>query len=262
MQVAISVPGRFHLFNLAGELLKKNYLSQLITSYPKFEVTKYGIPKDKINSILVKEVLLRGYQRLPSFIQNLYNPQYFIHEIFDKLAERSLKKADIVVGGSSVFLHTLRKAKKMGAITVTEHGSSHIVHQNEILKSEYEEFGVKIKPFLLPHPRIIEKELQEYAESDYIVIPSLFAKKTFLQKGIPENKIIQVPYGVDLSRFHQLQKKDNVFRVVFAGGMTLRKGVHYLLRAFSELKLPNAELVLAGGLNDEIKPFFKKYNVV
>ncbi len=260
MKVAISVPGRFHLFNLAQQLLKRDYLSQLITSYPKFEVVKYGIPRDKVSSILIKEVLFRGWQKLPEILGNVYNPQYFIHQVFDSLACRALKKIDIFVGGSSVSLKTMEKAKSMGAIAVIDHGSSHIIYQNDILNEEYEKYGVKIKTFCLPHPKIIEKELMEYSKADYIFIPSSFVKRTFLEKGIDEKKIIQVPYGVDLSNFRQVPKNDGVFRVVFAGGMCLRKGVHYLLKAFSELNLPNSELILIGSINEEIKPFFKKYD--
>jgi len=259
MKVAISVPGRFHLFNLAQQLLKRDYLSQLITSYPKFEVVKYGIPRNKISSILIKEIIERSWRKLPRFLQDIYNPQYLIHEVFDKLAFRSLKKADIVVGGSSVFLKTMKKAKSMGAVAIVDHGSSHIVYQNDILKQEYEKFGVKIKPFQLPHPKIIEKELQEYEEADYVSIPSLFVKRTFLEKGFPEKKLIHVPYGVDLSTFKPLPKQDNIFRVIFGGGLTLRKGVHYLLQAFSELNLPNSELLLVGAVNEEIRPFLNKY---
>lgn len=257
IKVTISVIGRFHLFNLAQQLLKKNYLHQLITSYPKFEVKKYVIPKDKISSIIIKEVIQRGWEKLPNFLKGIYNPQYFIHEIFDKIAAFKLKKgADIVIVSG---LHTLRKAKKFGAITISERGSSHILYQNRILKEEYEKFGIKIKPFTLPHPKIIENELKSYEEVDYISIPSLFVKRTFLEYGFPENKLIQIPYGVDLSQFKQVPKEDDIFRVVFAGGMTLRKGVHYLLQAFAESNLPNSELMLIGAMNDEIKPFFEKY---
>ena len=59
MRVAISIGGRFHLFNLAQQLLKRNALSQLITSYPKFEVAKYGIPKSLVSSVMRKEILER-----------------------------------------------------------------------------------------------------------------------------------------------------------------------------------------------------------
>ncbi|MEK7144171.1 MAG: glycosyltransferase family 4 protein [Patescibacteria group bacterium] len=257
MEIIVSVGGRFHAFNLAQQLQKRGLLQKLITSYPKFEVKKYGIPPQKIGSVLIKEILERGWRKSPSFLRDIYNPQYLIHEIFDRLASKKINKADLFVGWSSFSLHSLRKAKKMGMTTVIDRGSSHMLYQQKILKEEYDKFGIKIQ---LAHPKIIEKELREYEEADYVATPSLFVKRTFLEYGFPENKIIHVPYGVDLSQFKQVQKEDNVFRVIFVGGMTLRKGVHYLLQAFSELNLPNSELMLVGAINDEIKPFFKKYS--
>ncbi len=259
MKIIISVGGRFHAFNLAQQLQKRGYLQRLITSYPKFLTRKWNLPDEKIKSVFIKEILERSWRKSPAFIQNLYNPQFLIHEIFDKLASRYIEKTDIFVGWSSFSLHSLRKAKKLGAIVVLERGSSHILYQNEILKEEYERFGLKPR---LSHPKIIEKELKEYKEADYISIPSMFVKRTFLEKGIPEKKLIHIPYGVDLSAFRQIPKSDNVFRIIFAGGMNLRKGVHYLLQAFVELNLPNSELMLIGSMNDEIRPFFKKYETI
>ncbi|MBI5401669.1 glycosyltransferase family 4 protein [Candidatus Wolfebacteria bacterium] len=256
MKIIVSVGGRFHAFNLSQQLFKRGYLEQLITSYPKFEVVKYGIPKNKVNSVLIKEIIERGWKKFPRFIRERWDPQYFIHEIYDWMASMKIHKADIFVGWSSFSFHSLRKARGKGAIIVIERGSSHIVYQNDILKEEYEKFGLKLK---LPHRKIIEKELREYEEADYIAIPSSFVRRTFLEKGVSADKLIQVSYGVDLSAFRQIPKTDDVFRVVFVGGMTLRKGVHYLLRAFSELNLPNSELLLIGSITDEIKPFFKKY---
>ncbi|OGX09034.1 MAG: glycosyl transferase group 1 [Omnitrophica WOR_2 bacterium GWA2_47_8] len=258
MKVAISVPGRFHLFNLAQQLLKRGYLSQLITSYPKFEVVKYGIPRGKTDSIIIKEIVQRGWQKIP-ILRTFYNPQFLIHEIFDRSAARILKPSDIFVGASSVSLRCLTVAKRLGAATIIERGSAHILYQDKILKEEYEKFGVRLEPFQRPHPKIIEKELNEYEEADYISIPSLFVRRTFLDAGIPEEKLIHIPYGVDLAEFKQTSKTDDVFRVVYAGGMSLQKGAHYLLQAFAELDLPNSELLLVGGLSDEIEPFFDKY---
>jgi len=124
------------------------------------------------------------------------------------------------------------------------------------LEEEYGRFGIK---GVQAHPKIIEKELKEYEEADYISVPSSFVKRTFLEQGVQEEKMIQIPFGVDVEEFRQIPKKDNIFRVVYVGGMRLRKGVHYLLQAFSELNLPNSELLLVGSVMDEIKPFFKKY---
>ncbi|MAF80317.1 glycosyl transferase group 1 [bacterium] len=255
MHITISVGGRFHAFDLAREMERHGCLERLITSYPKFETIKYGIPKEKIQSILIKEIIQRGWKKLPVFGRG-YNP-YLVANLYDKLASRKLSKSDIVVAWSSMALNTLRKAKKMGAKGVVERGSSHIEHQQDILEEEYKKYGAKRKE--AAHPKIIEKELQEYEEADYITVPTRFAKQTFIDKGISGEKIFVNPYGVDTSLFKQIPKEDDVFRVIFAGGMSLRKGVHYLLQAFAELNLPNSELLLIGGMNDEMKPFFKKY---
>lgn len=258
MKVAISVPGKFHLFNLAQELLKKEYLSQLITSYPKFEVLKYGIPREKIDSVFRKEIIQRVSQKIP-FLSDWWSSQSLALELFDKKAAKVLKPCDIFVGASSASLYTMRVAKKFGAITVLERGGAHILYQDKILREEYEKLGIKPKPYQLAHPKVVEKELQEYKDANYISVPSLFAKKTFLDAGFPGEKLIHIPYGVDLGEFKSATKKDDVFRVVYAGGMTLQKGVHYLLQAFSELNLPNSELLLIGAKSPEIEPFFQKY---
>jgi glycosyltransferase involved in cell wall biosynthesis len=260
MKVIISVGGRFHAFNLAQELLGRDALKFIITSYPKFITKKWDLPNNKVKSVFIKEILERAYYKLPEFLKNLYNPQFFITEIFDKLASRKIEKADIFVGWSSFSLHTLRKAKNMGMITILDHGSSHIEYQRDILKEEYEILGIKPKPYYLPHPKIVEKELREYEEADYICLPSLFAKRTFLEKGIPEDKILHIPYGVDLSNFKQIPKNDNIFRIIFVGSLSIRKGVYYLLKAYKELNLKNSELLLVGPIWDEIKPILKKFD--
>lgn len=255
MRITLSAGGRFWYFDLAKQLLKRGHLDRLITSYPKFAAKRWGIPSDKVRSLVVKEILERSWRRLPT--DGLaWQPDFLIHEIFDRLAARRIGDPDIFDGLSSFSLHAIRAAKKKGAVTVVTRGSSHMEYQTKILKEEYESFGIHQRSV---SPADIEKELQEYAEADYISIPSLFVKRTFLERGIPESKIIHVPFGVDLSSFHQVEKNDNVFRVIFVGGMTLRKGLHYLLQAFTELNLPNSELMLLGSVNEEIKPFFKKY---
>ncbi len=259
MKVIISVGGRFHAFNLAQQLLKKDYLDFIITSYPKFMTRKWGLPDNKVKTIFLKEILYRGWLKLPKIIKNLYNPQYLTCNLFDIIASKKVKKADIFVVWSSFGLYSLRKAKELGAKVVLECGSSHILYATKILKEEYEKFGVKPSIESLPHPKTTEKMLQEYQEADYIAIPSFFVKRTFLENNIPESKLIHIPYGVDLSNFKQVPKKDNIFRIIFAGTICLRKGVQYLIQAFNELKLPNSELVLLGYVDEDIKDFLKRH---
>lgn len=257
MKVTVSVFGRFHAFYLAHQLLKNNCLKQLITSYPTLEVEKYGIPEPYITSLISHEMLRRVWQQAPSFVTQTIDPNFYFCERFDKAAKkRLLEGMDIFVGWSGFSLNSLQKAKQFGAITILERGSSHIEFQQEILAEEYQAYGCAT---LLPSAKLISKEKKEYRAADYICVPSSFAKQTFVAKGVPAEKLLQVPYGVDLTQFRQVPSQDTTFRVIFAGSLTLRKGVHYLLQAFSELKLPDSELWLAGKVTPEIKPFLKKY---
>lgn len=259
MNIAISVPGRFHAFDLASQLQKKGYLSQLITPYPRFEVVKYAIPKQKVMSFIAKELIQRAWEGLPAWVRQRTNPQYYLRQWFDRFVEKNLKNADIFVGWSGGSLRSLRRAQSLGMVTVIERGSTHIQTQDELLRNEFSRLGIPATSLNIPDPRTIETELAEYDQADYICVPSLFAKNSFLKKGFPEKKILHNPYGTDLKLFRKEEKHDTVFRVIFAGGICIRKGVHYLLRAFSELNLPNAELWLIGVIDVGMKPFLKKY---
>jgi glycosyltransferase involved in cell wall biosynthesis len=258
MKVTLSVMGRFWAFYLAKELQRHGCLELLITSYPVFETVKYGIDRERICSLVINEILNRGWLKAPTLLKRRYNAQYLVHELFDRRAARNLpRRTEIWSGWSSHSLSTLRRAKELGAKTVLQHGSSHIVHQDLILREEYDRLGLKGLEFA--HPQIIEKELLEYQEADFISIPSLYVKETFLQRGVPAAKLLHVPYGVDLTNFYPIPKVDETFRVIHCGNLSLRKGVHYLLQAFSELKLPDAELWLIGKVTDELRPFLKRY---
>ena len=259
MKISIVVGGRFHGFDLAEQLEKKSLLNQLITSYPKSYVIKnYNINEKKIISIIFKEIFSRGLNKI-GFLNRFFEIEDFIINYFGKAASKkiSLQNLDILVGWSSFSLESFKRVKK-NCVKILERGSTHIEYQKNILKEEYDLLGIKKN---LPSNQIIQRELEEYEISDYISVPSEFVKKTFLNKGIDENKIIKVPYGVNLKHFYKIKNSDNFskFRVICVGSISVRKGVIYLLKAFSQLNLPNSELLIIGNIEEEMKPLIKKF---
>lgn len=260
MNVTISVFGRFHAFYLANQLHKRGHLQRLITSYPKFEVGKYGIPHNKTKSLLFYELVDRAWNRwLPYSLKPDIDFMYWFNHVFGKAAARHIpEQTDIYVGWSGKSKAGLQRAKKIGATTILERGSSHPEFHRDILIEEYDKYGLQSK-IESQHKTYENEGIEEYELADFVCLPSEFTKRTYLEKGFSEKQLIVVPYGVDLRQFRQVPKTDDTFRVIFAGGMTLRKGVHYLLQAFSELKLPKAELWLLGTKTPEIEPFFQKY---
>lgn len=258
MKVTLSVLGRFHLLHLARELQQSGCLRRLITSYPAYATVRSGIERKNVESLVVHEILNRIGVNFPHHIRAIYDPQYHIFEFFDRHAAWHIPRdTDIFVGLSSGALHSMRRAKRLGAKTVLERGSTHMLHQRKVLTEEYEQLGIKA---VIVHPKVVDKELAEYQEADFICIPSLYVKRTFLEQGFAEPKLLHNPYGVNLVNFYPIPKEDQVFRVIHCGNLSIRKGVHYLLQAFAELKLPKAELWLIGSITDEIVPFLKKYS--
>lgn len=257
MNVTVSVFGRFWAFYLAQQLQKENYLHTLISTYPQFEIAKYGIDSKFIRSVWYLDAIFRLWQKMPACVKSDRNPQLWFAEMFDQAASRVVpENSDLFVGWSSVSLNSLQRAKEFGATTILERGSSHMSYQTQILEEEYERCG---KKFNGTHQGIYERELAEYELADKIAVPSLFVKQTFLDKGFPESKLIHVPFGTSLKEFYPVPKEDNVFRVIHCGAISIRKGVHYLLQAFHELNLPDAELWLVGTLDPEVEPFLTKY---
>lgn len=254
MKITILVGGRFHAFNLAEEIDKKGYLLQLITSYPKFYIKKnFKIDLKKIKTIIFKEIV----SRIP-FINKILED--YISNYFEKTASKilNLNDTDILIGWSGFSLSSFHKAKKYKIIKVLERGSTHIKFQRDILLQEYTLLGIKPS---LPSENIINKELKEYDLADYIIVPSEFAKKTFLENGFKKEKIIKIPYGVNIHDFQKtiVKREENIFRFIYVGACSVRKGIIYLLKAFDELNLKNSELLIIGNIENELKPIISEF---
>ena len=261
MKISIIVGGKFHAFNLAQQINKNYFLNQIITSYPKYKLKKYGINRNKITSIILKEILLKLFNKL-SFVNHVFDYNYFLGQYFDYKASKNInyENTDILVGWSGFSKICFTRAKKYNCIKILERGSSHIKFQKEILIQEYNDLGIRPN---VPSEKMISKEIEEYDLADFICVPSQQVKESFIKYGIKEDKIIKVPYGVDLKEFHLIKdkkKKDNKFRIISAGSISIRKGSHYLLEAFLNLNLPNSELILVGDVSPEFQKIKKKYS--
>jgi glycosyltransferase involved in cell wall biosynthesis len=257
MKVTILVGGRFHAFDLAEQLEKKGYLLNLVTSYPKWKICKiYNIGKKKIKTVLLKEIIERIIIKL-KLKKYFYFIFFYLNKYFEYFASKKVdyKNSDILVGWSGFSYKAFQKSKNYNVIKILERGSSHIQFQSEILLEEHKRFNIKYKL----GDEEINQELKEYGLADYISIPSTFVKKTFLQKGFDEKKLLLTRYGVNLNSFYPKEKKDNIFRFIYVGGLSVRKGLWYTLKAFNELNLPNSELILVGTIDENFLPILQEF---
>lgn len=177
---------------------------------------------------------------------------------FDSRVAAILKRArcDVFHGWNGQCLTSLQEAKRQGAITIVERASSHILIQMKLMREEYETYGIEDEPEL---PGIIARCLEEYERADYITVPSQFVYDSFLKNGFSRDKLLLISFGVDTERFQPVKKEDSVFRILFVGRLSLRKGIPYLLEAWNKLDLKNAELLLVGSLSKDVRPLIGRY---
>ena len=245
MKVSVSVHGRFHAFELAAGLHKRNTLSGLMTTYPGFAVrrlTGTDMPVHAAWWLEAKRRLMSGS----------FDP-VALAKAFGRFAAKNLPVgSNLLVGWSSATLEVIEPAQSRDIKVIIERGSSHIAHQTDVLTRAYADRGLV---FSETPPAIVEREEAEYEAADSIAVPSTFAKRTFIERGISENKLIVNPYGVDLVRFKPSKREPGTgpVKILSVGRVGIRKGIVDLITAFQPLA-GKAELHLVG----PVEPVMRK----
>ena len=253
----LCTPGTFHYFDLAKALHKSKQLKKIVSGYPLYKLKKYNLPKGVIKSFGLYQIVIRILFKFKiNFLNGLIkklNMKNFLK--LDKISSKYITQSDIFLALSGTGLNTGIQFKKKNKIYICERASSHISHAVKILKTEYKKFGINYDV----DQKIVDREIKEYKSANFILVPSRFVQKTFAQKGIFNTKIITYPS--DNKIFYYKKERDyksKTFKIIFVGGITLRKGVHYLLDAFNNLNFENKELHLVGSISNDLKLFKNK----
>jgi glycosyltransferase involved in cell wall biosynthesis len=246
--------GKFHHFHLARYLAERGELAAIFSGYPWFRLKAEGVPRELVRSYpWIQTLYMAGLQygllsKSPAFQRAV---EWRAHQSLDRYAARHLPPCDVVVGLSGSALQTGRQVQQRGARYVCDRGSSHVRFQNRILHEEYERWGLK---FSGVGNQIMEKELAEYETADLITVPSEFNVRTFIDEGVPAERIAKVPYGANIAKFSPQGAPDpNKFVVLFVGQVSIRKGFPYLLRAFERFSHPQKELWVVGPVQLELE---------
>jgi glycosyltransferase involved in cell wall biosynthesis len=247
MKVLLATPGRFHTMALARELQKTGSLFRVVSGFPAFALKRERIDPSLLVTAPFYQTLHFGLGRF-GFPAPYDELKFRSTKSVDGAAKSVLRRAkeppDVYMALSQTGTSSGRTAKELGVTYVCDRGSTHIEEQQAILDQEHRLHG-------LTPPRIdtrsIERELIEYEMSDLITVPSRFVQRTFIKRGVDPKKIRIVPYGANLSMFRPtVAKPVDAFEVLFVGALSIRKGVPYLLEAFSRVRHPRKRLTLIG----------------
>jgi glycosyltransferase involved in cell wall biosynthesis len=246
-RVHVSVMGRFHAFDLARELDRRGRLGRLYTSYPHATLARFGLDAAKARTLPWVEVSARALRRLSP--ARAFAAEPWLATRYDRWVALGLDgEAEAFVGWSGQCLASLRRARDLGLATFVERGRAHIEVQRDLLAEEFERHGGTPA---LPHPDTVARELAEYDLADHVVVPSRFALRSFERRGVPREKLLVNPYGVDLGSFAPPSAEPPGFRVLFCGRASVQKGLPYLLEAFRLFRAPDAELWLQGAVEPD-----------
>jgi glycosyltransferase involved in cell wall biosynthesis len=259
MQVALTTLGVFHSFELARELDRRRLLHHILSPFPWKRLQREGLPRNRVRTwpwLATPYMLLpRLHMDAPPLRRWL---EWNISTTLDNQALRYLDGIDVLIALSTTGLRSGQELQRRGGQWVCDRGSTHIRFQERVLLEEYARWGVHH----IPHQeRVSVREEQEYAAANFISVPSSFALRSFVREGVPAAKMRLMPYGVRLEQFKPAPlppasahaSSHDEYNLLFAGQVSLRKGVPYLLQAFAALRHPHKRLRIAGALHPELR---------
>lgn len=251
MKILIGVGGRFHSNYMAEGLLEAGHSVELVTSLLPRNFS--NIPPKKIKSLWIPEAIFRILRKTSPSLADKIKILLF-GRLFARHSRK--KKPDILISWSSFGKETIQNSQAKTKIVVR--GSCHIDFQNKVLREEYEKLGFTFNS----RSFVTEREKFEYQKADYLLVPSEFARKTFLERGFAPSKVKRIWLGADKKKFFPPPsfKKEGPLKVFYFGSISIRKGILYLLEATKNFSPSQLELVLVGDVDPEMKSILKRFH--
>ncbi|HTE24061.1 glycosyltransferase family 4 protein [Flavitalea sp.] len=212
---------------------------QYVDSNWKYEIGELVARKLNSNSKAVNELV---YKRDVSFDRDI--------------SKRLLrKKYECFWGFQGSSLESIKIANQMNAHSICEMTIAHLPYAQRVLNEEAKlhpewEDSIDFTSF----PVHYEKRLiEEPYEAKSVIAISDFLKKTLVEGGIEPAKIKVIPLGFDISAIRYVPEtvslKNRPLRLLYAGRITQRKGMKYLLEAIKSFSVRDVELHIIGNIH-------------
>ncbi len=243
MKINIAATHRFHVLDLARELEELGHEVRFYSYVPTKRALKYGLKRENSFSLFYVMIPFLAFVKLSG---NASWSVGLLNKVLDIYLSIFMKPCDVYIALGTVYKNSLKTAKKkFDAVTILEWGSKHIEEENRILMTSD---STQNKSYFT------KRSLQGYEFADYIAVASDHVMQSFLDRGIPKEKLIQNPYGVDLSMFMPTHLVQNPYDVIMVGTWSYAKGCDLLATFFEKSKL---SFLHVGAIGDIRFPKFK-----
>ena len=227
-----------HFAQLVEETKQRNALVHYYNEAPAPEDEKDG-----------REIATPLFSWLHQWTPVRYSPSwssYLKNECFDRRVAAALETpAERFMGFVGQALHSFHRAEGIGVDTLELVAvNSHVNNVQRLHQQAVEDTGIR-DTWLNEMQR--RKILAEYDKADRIYVHSEYTRTSFLEAGMPSEKLERTILEV-APRFEppETRPDDDRFRVVYVGRLDATKGIPLLLNAFHQLPDP-AQLTLVGG---------------
>ena len=193
--------------------------------------------------VTVEPTLARGRVRAPFRMLGQHRALAIHDRIVARRLPRLAGRIDLIHAWPLGALETLRAARSLRIPTVLERPNAHTRFAYEAVRDECERLGV---PLPADHEHayneeVLAKEETEYELADFLLCPSDFVVQTFVDQGVPREKLLRHVYGYDETTFFPSDepRAGDGLTALFVGVAAVRKGLHFALDAW--LRSPASE---------------------
>jgi glycosyltransferase involved in cell wall biosynthesis len=188
--------------------------------------------------------------------------RYRLHPWFDRWVKKQLRPGDHIISSYGYVNESFHWTRAHGGKTFLDGGNSHPENVWNILAEEHRRWNCPGPPGPRHH---YARSLAMLKDVDYVLSPSTYVSRSFLERGFKPEQILRNVYPVDISQFKpptEPRPKNRPFTIIAPGSLSLRKGTPYLLAAFRLIvkHLPDARLVLNRAVFDNVAGIVGQYS--
>jgi len=265
MNILVTHPGRQHSHQLARALHERKRLTGYWTGVPSASPEGKGslyrllvrlspqptlnLPADRVRHCYVEPLVRRGGNLLCAPERAVVWQHRAMHW-FDRWCALDLPgDVDAVVCYENAALHAFRAAKNQGTTTILDAASFHHQWQDTVYEPVEPDDA---------HARINAHKDREIERADHVLTVSELARESYVEAGVPDEKVTSVPMGAELSDFSPpdpfRKPGDDSLTFLFVGHAGRRKGTDTLLAASKSLHAAGVphRIQFAGDIDDAL----------
>ena len=253
MKILIFSAGNVYEKEIAYAFQKAGIEYKFITTYPKYLIKKYSINKKNIKSLFFLELLKRFLFKFFSFIKWRFVTEHKLEAFIDNINDYFFsyfinKKYDLlIILTTTPWIRSINKANKISLkilchLTISSNSFRVKTIQQELkklsLENNYPRYNID---------KIIKTE-NMIQDLNFVAYQSSYQLETYKNAKFDTKNFFYLPQPSNTKVYSnaRIQKNNEKFIITFTGNDFVRKGGKYLIDAFNNLSLKNAELWMIG----------------